>query len=83
MLTERPLVAESGPSIRRLFGYLNDRFGEKRTFRLSLSKSGRRVPALPPEADIELNLPKRSANDPKATLVTGYRFANQLLYLGH
>jgi hypothetical protein len=30
---ERPLVAESGPSILWILGYLNDRFGEKRTFR--------------------------------------------------
>ena len=29
---ECPLVAESGPSLRAIFGDLNDRFREKRTF---------------------------------------------------
>ncbi len=35
------------------------------------------------EADIQLILAERSANDPKRTLVSGHRFAIQLLYLGH
>ncbi len=39
--------------------------------------------ALPPEADIRLILVKGSANDPKRTLVTRYRFAMELLYSGH
>ncbi len=39
--------------------------------------------AFRPEADIRLNLPKRSANDPKGTSVTCPQFAIQLLYLGH
>ncbi len=30
---ERPLMAESGPSILWILGHLNVRFGEKRTFR--------------------------------------------------
>jgi len=29
---ERPLLAESGPSILWILGHLNVRFGEKRTF---------------------------------------------------
>jgi len=33
MVTERPLVAESGPSISHFFGYLNVRFREKRTLK--------------------------------------------------
>jgi len=32
-MIERPLVAESGPSILWILGHLNVRFGEKRTFR--------------------------------------------------
>ncbi len=62
-----PLVAESGPSKSRISSGLNDRFGEKRTLGGRDSISVLRMAGLPPEADIELESRKRSANDPKWT----------------
>ena len=34
--------------------------------------------ALPPEADIKLNLSKRSANDPKWTVAKSYSWRNSM-----
>ena len=49
----------------------NVRFLGKGTSSLGLPELDRRTSALPPEADIGLNLPKRSANDPKRPLLAG------------
>ncbi len=46
---------------------MNVRFGEKRTLGGRISISVLRMAGLRPEADIELESRKRSANDPKRT----------------
>ncbi len=51
---ERPLMAESSPSIPYLSDHLNVRFREKQTFSLGLTKTGRRGTALRLKAAIEL-----------------------------
>ena len=48
-----PLVAESGPYFRRIFGFKSVRFEEKRTLSLRFLKSDRNASALSSEADIQ------------------------------
>jgi hypothetical protein len=49
----------------------------------SVAENSCRTSAFHPEADIRLNFPKRSANDPKRTPATDHGFSIQLLYLGN
>ena len=59
-----PLMAESSRSIYLFSSVLNDRFREKQTFSLRLTKLGRRVTALHSIADIGVIEFGGAANDP-------------------
>ena len=76
-MTDRLLLAESGPSIYSISGDLNVRFREKRTLHCRFRDAQNnaeylsvQMTALPPQADVRLEWLKRAAYDPKRTFRT-------------